>query len=142
MPDGIILRQARIPEEYGQIYALWQAAGSGIQLRKSDEADEITKKVQRDADLFLVALSGDEIVGAVLGGFDGRRGMMYRLAVAPAQRERGIGTALVDELERRLKARGCIRYYLLATAENEAAMRFYEKRGWLRMDVIPFAKNL
>jgi ribosomal protein S18 acetylase RimI-like enzyme len=140
--DSIILRQARFPEEYPQIYALWQRAGSGIQLRISDEPDEIAKKVQRDPDLFLVALAGDKIVGAVLGGFDGRRGMMYHLAVEPDRRKSGIGTALVDELERRLKARGCIRYYLMATAQNEQAIHFYEKRGWVKMDVIPLAKNL
>ncbi len=49
----------------------------------------------------------------------------------------------MDELERRLKAKGCIRCYLLVTVENESAMRFYEKRGWAQMKdmFIPTAKT-
>jgi len=50
---------------------------------------------------------------------------------------------LMDELERRLKAKGCIRCYLLVTVENESAMRFYEKRGWSHMkSVNTYGKDL
>ncbi len=78
-----------------------------------------------------------------MGGFDGRRGMMYHLAVAPEYRRRGIADQLVDALEERLKAKGCIRYYLLVTKDNEEAIRFYQSRGWENMDdLYAFAKDL
>jgi ribosomal protein S18 acetylase RimI-like enzyme len=93
-------------------------------LRRSDEPDEIAKKLQRDADLFLVAEVDGEILGTVLGGFDGRRGMVYHLAVAERFREQGIGTILMAELEKRLRDQGCIRYYLLVTKDNQTAIRF------------------
>ena len=49
----------------------------------------------------------------------------------------------MDELEHRLKAKGCIRCYLLVTVENENAMRFYEKRGWEHMkNVYTYGKDL
>jgi ribosomal protein S18 acetylase RimI-like enzyme len=125
------------------VYRLWANAGEGIHLRRSDEAEEIEKKIQRDPDLFLVAEAEGEIIGAVLGGYDGRRGMMYHLAVAPSYRNRGIGEALMDELERRLRAKGCIRYYLLVTKDNETAIRFYERRGWAVMDdLLVYGKDL
>ncbi len=121
---------------------LWAHAGDGIQLRRSDEPQEIEKKLLRDPDLFLVAEYESVLVGAVLGGFDGRRGMMYHLAVAPVHRKHGIGAALMAALEARLKAKGCIRYYLLVTMDNDAAIQFYESHGWERMGLYAYGKNL
>lgn len=139
---GFTIRQFRYPADYPAVYALWQSAGAGIQLRRSDEPTEIEKKLQRDPDLFLVAEEGNRIIGAVLGGFDGRRGIVYHLAVAEDCRRRGLGKMLMDELEARLRARGCIRAYLLVTPENEVAMRFYEDEGWERMNLYIYGKDL
>ena len=78
-----------------------------------------------------------------MGGFDGRRGMMYHLAVDPRYRRKGIANLLVDALEKKLKEKGCIRYYILVTNDNEDAISFYESRGWENMDdLFAFAKNL
>lgn len=136
------IRDFRYPADYEAVYALWQSAGAGIQLRRSDEPAEIEKKLQRDPDLFLVAEDGNRIVGAVLGGFDGRRGLVYHLAVAEDYRRRGLGRLLMNELEARLRARGCIRVYLLVTPENQTAMRFYEGEGWERMNLHIYGKDL
>jgi ribosomal protein S18 acetylase RimI-like enzyme len=141
-PASLNIRTFIYPQDYAAVYALWGKAGSGIHLRRSDDPQEIEKKLQRDPDLFLVAELDGRIVGSVLGGFDGRRGMMYHLAVDPSHRQNGIGALLMDELERRLRQRGCIRYYLLVTQDNEAAIRFYEARGWQRMDLFAYGKDL
>ncbi len=141
--QDMLIRPFSFPEDYDEVYALWAEAGDGIHLRISDEFDEIRKKVARDPDLFLLAQAGDVIIGAVMGGFDGRRGMMYHLAVAPEYRRKGIAHLLVDALEDALKAKGCIRYYLLVTKDNEEAISFYQSRGWENMDDLHvFAKNL
>ncbi len=136
------LRTFRYPEDYPAVYDLWAHAGDGIHLRRSDEPREIEKKLQRDPDLFLVAEWRGEVVGAVLGGYDGRRGMMYHLAVRADLRGRGIGAALMSTLEERLRAKGCIRYYLLVTPDNTEAVRFYENRGWERLPLLVYGKNL
>jgi ribosomal protein S18 acetylase RimI-like enzyme len=140
--DPIKIREFHHPEDYPAVYALWQNAGPGIHLRRSDEPEEIARKLERDPDLFLIAELDGEVIGSVLGGFDGRRGMMYHLAVANPFRQQGVASALVDELERRLRAKGCIRYYLLVTTDNDTAIRYYERRGWERMDLYAYAKNL
>jgi ribosomal protein S18 acetylase RimI-like enzyme len=123
------IREFHYPEDYPAARVLWENAGSGIQLRRSDDSAEIQKKLRRDPDLFLVAEVDGKMLGIVVGGFDGRRGMVYHLAVNEFSRRQGIGGLLMDELERRLKTKGCIRCYLLVTVENESAMCFYEKRG-------------
>ncbi len=136
------IRTFRFPEDYPAVYELWSRAGPGIQLRKSDEPEEIAKKLQRDPDLFLVAEAEGRIIGAVMGGFDGRRGLVYHLAVDPAYRRRGIGSALMAELERRLVAKGCLRAYLLVTEDNQETIAFYRRLGWEVMPVVTMGKTL
>jgi ribosomal protein S18 acetylase RimI-like enzyme len=139
---GIILRQFRFPEDYDVVLTLWQNAGEGIGVGQSDQPAEIEKKFRHAPDLFLLAESGSRIVGSVIGGFDGRRGMVYHLAVDEAFRGQGIGNLLMDEVEARLKEKGCRKAYLLVKQGNSAA-EMYEKRGWGEMtNVRLFGKNL
>ena len=138
----IRIRDFRFPEDYEEVYDLWENAGSGIHLRRSDEPEEIAKKLQRDPDLFLLAEIDGRIVGSVMGGFDGRRGIMYHMAVAESFRHKGIGTTLMEALERRLKEKGCIRYYLLMAKDNTAVVDFYQERGWEILDLFALGKDL
>jgi ribosomal protein S18 acetylase RimI-like enzyme len=137
------LREFQYPGDYPAVRKIWENAGPGIHLRRSDDPDEIEKKLLRDPDLFLVAEQDGELAGTVLGSFDGRRGMVYHLAVAEKFRRHGVGELLMDELERRLVAKGCIRCYLLVTVDNEIAQSFYKKNGWEHMeDLLSFGKDL
>jgi ribosomal protein S18 acetylase RimI-like enzyme len=126
--------------DFDQVIRLWGEAGPGIQLSPSDSPEGIKKKLARDPDLFLVAHQGGELLGAVLGGFDGRRGMVYHLAVRQPDRQRGVGRALMDELESRLRAKGCLKYYLLVTRDNLQAVAFYEQLGWEMMPLSVMGK--
>lgn len=139
----ITIRQFDYLDDWESVRTLWATAGSGIHLGRSDTPEEILKKLQRDPNLFLVAEQVDQIVGAVVGGFDGRRGLIYHLAVSVDSRQQGIGALLMGELEDRLRAKGCLRCYLLVTRENVQAMQFYEKRGWVTLDELAiYGKDL
>jgi ribosomal protein S18 acetylase RimI-like enzyme len=127
------IREFSFPEDYDGAVKLWGEMEIGVQLGRSDTPQEIQKKLQRDPDLFLVAESNHEIVGTIIGGFDGRRGMIYHLAVRMDFRENGIGSLLLEEVEKRLQDRGCKKCYLLITADNAAAAYFYEQRNWNEM---------
>lgn len=137
------IRAFRYPQDYEAVVHLWQGMEKGIRLGASDAPQEIEKKLQRDPDLFLVAEEEGRIIGSVIGGFDGRRGLIYHLAVHPQFRQRGIASLLMEAVEARLRAKGCLRAYLLVTTDNEEAMRFYENRGWKQMDyVVIYGKDL
>lgn len=143
MPPIVNIRLFRYPEDYPQVIHLWESMEQGVHLGRSDAPAEIEKKLLRDPDLFLVAEADEQVVGTVIGGFDGRRGLIYHLAVAAPHRRNGIASLLMAEVERRLRAKGCIRCYLLVAADNDEAMRYYEKRGWQRMDyVVTYGKDL
>lgn len=140
--SDVKIREFIFPDDYETVYSLWANAGSGIQLRRSDEIEEIKKKLERDPDLFLVAEVQNTIIGAVLGGYDGRRGMMYHLAVTQKYRKQGIGELLMNKLEENLRKKGCIRYYLLVTKDNKTAIDFYQSRGWEPLNLYAFAKDI
>jgi ribosomal protein S18 acetylase RimI-like enzyme len=137
----LTIRTFQYPEDFAAVVDLWDNSSPGIRLGRSDTKEEILKKILRDPDLFLVAELGGEIVGAVLGGFDGRRGMVYHLAVRSANRQQGIGTALMDTLEDQMREEGCLRSYLLVRKDNEAS-GFFKVQGWQELDLHIFGKNL
>ncbi|MFP3854975.1 MAG: GNAT family N-acetyltransferase [Anaerolineales bacterium] len=136
------VRTFEFERDYQAVRRLWELAGPGIQLSPSDEPAEIRKKLDRDPDLFLVAEANGELVGSVLGGFDGRRGMVYHLAVAKAYRHRGVAYQLMEVLEARLRSKGCLKYYLLVTEDNDGAKDFYEKIGCEVMSLDVMGKRL
>ena len=141
MKDAVRVREFVFPDDYEEVYQLWSNAGPGLRVGRSDTYEEIARKVQRDPDLFLVAELNCKIIAAVIGGFDGRRGMVYHLVVAPDYRGRGIGSKLMSILEERLRAKGCLKAYLLVVKDNEA-VRFYENRDWTQMDLQIYGKEL
>lgn len=127
------IREFCFPDDYDGMLQLWSTMEIGVQVGRSDAPEEIQKKLQRDPDLFLVAEENNEIIGTIIGGFDGRRGMIYHLAVQANMRGKGIGSALLKEVEQRLQVRGCKKCYLLITVENTGAVQFYEQQDWREM---------
>jgi ribosomal protein S18 acetylase RimI-like enzyme len=137
------IREFRFPYDYESVFQLWNNIERGVHVGRSDTRAEIEKKLTRDPDLFIVAESQGDIVGSVLGGFDGRRGLVYHLAVAASFRGMGIGSRLMDEVESRLRAKGCLKCYLLVTSDNPEAEGYYQRRGWQPMDTVHlFGKEL
>jgi ribosomal-protein-alanine N-acetyltransferase len=59
------------------------------------------------------------------------------LAIEPAHRRHGIGSALVEWLERSAQVAGIGRVTLEARASNEAARAFYRRLGYSQAQVLP-----
>jgi ribosomal protein S18 acetylase RimI-like enzyme len=89
-------------------------------------------RLERDPELFVVAQVDDKLVGTLIGGWDGWRGNMYRLAVDPSYRRCGIGRALVREVEARLRAKGARRITALVLHEERGATEFWTAVGYER----------
>lgn len=143
MSSQIHIREFKFPVDYQQVYELWSSIEKGVHIGRSDSLTEIEKKVSRDPELFLVVEYQNKIIGSVIGGYDGRRGLIYHLAVDASFRGQGIGSRLMDEVEARLRAKGCLKCYLLVTADNIEVEDYYRQRGWQHMDSIHlFGKEL
>lgn len=126
--------------DYENVVALWSRAG--LLPGRSDEWKEIEKKRARDPDLFLVGVDEGRIAAAVIGGYDGRRGWVYHLAVEPKRHAQGFGALLLDELESRLRQKGCLKINLLIDPENACVTGFYRRRGYAVDELIFMEKWL
>ncbi|TMH94725.1 GNAT family acetyltransferase, partial [Candidatus Bathyarchaeota archaeon] len=134
------IREFKI-DDYPIVRDLWQAAG--LILRPGDELEDVKLKLQRDSDLFLVAVQDDMIVGSVMGGWDGRRGWIYHLAVKPEHQRQGIGAGLVREVEKRLVAKGARKVNAQVYKWNERSSEFFKAIGYeSQPDLIMIGKRL
>ncbi|BBV01057.1 MULTISPECIES: GNAT family acetyltransferase [Providencia] len=111
--------------DYEDVLTLWERCS--LNEFSGDPELDIERKLQCGADLFLVAEVAGEVVGTIMGGYDGIRGTAVYLAVHPEYRGRGIANALVSRLEKKLIARGCGRIELLVSEESDAAICMFEK---------------
>ncbi len=140
--ETVRIRTFDFEKHFDAVLALWESSGPGIRLSPSDSPEKIKHKLERDPDLFLVAEEDGQVIGAVLGGYDGRRGIVYHLAVRRDERNKGVGRSLMQELETRLRDKGCIKYYLLVTKDNPEAVDFYEHMGVEVMDLHVMGKAI
>lgn len=90
----------------------------------------IARKLTVQPELLLVCEAEDELVGAVMAGFDGVRGWLHHLAVLPAWRRHGIATALVREAQAGLRRLGCDKLNLQVRATNLQVLAFYTALGF------------
>lgn len=132
MSAGIETRPM-VARDYEEIVELWRAA-DGVELAEGDGPDEIARYLSRNPGLSRVASAGGRIVGAALCGHDGRRGLIYHLAVATAHRGRGIGRRLVDEALAGLRDAGIRRCLVLVENGNVVGREFWVGRGFVEVD--------
>ncbi|MDR3430452.1 MAG: GNAT family acetyltransferase [Rouxiella aceris] len=127
-------------DDFEEVLTLWERCDL---LRPwNDPEMDIERKLNHDPELFLVAEVGGEVVGSVMGGYDGHRGSAYYLGVHPDYRGRGIANALINRLEKKLIARGCPKIQLMVRAENDAVISMYEKLDYEVQDIISLGKRL
>ena len=133
------IREFRI-DDYNEVVSLWQEAG--LPLRPGDEFEDIKLKLDRDLELFLVAEEKNQI-GVVMGAWDGRRGWINHLAVKPAFQRKGIASALIDELEKRLTVKGARMVNAQVYRGNTKSLAFFKARGYeIHSDRIMIGKHL
>ncbi len=96
----------------------------------NDPATVIRCKLNLQRELFFVAEEDGKLAGTVMAGYDGHRGWIYSLAVEPALRLGGIGTALVRRAEQALRELGCLKINLQLVASNAQTVAFYTKLGY------------
>lgn len=135
-----MIRLAR-PDEASALLELWRAAGSSASL--TDRVEHVRAAIERQGSAVLVAESDGVVVGSLIAGWDGWRGNMYRLAVLPSHRRRGIAAALVREGERRLREAGARRLSAIVLAEEAGAVSFWGRVGFeLQPEAGRFTKSL
>lgn len=140
MAAGEVVVRACRREEVAAVLELWAGARSGHAVSPDDPA--AAERLAADGAL-LVAEEADRIVGALIAAWDGWRGNMYRLAVRPERRRRGIALALVRAGEERLRSLGAGRVTALVAREDDVAGALWDAAGYERDRAVGrFVRNL
>ncbi len=127
-------------EDVEQVVDLWQACG--LTRPWNDPHKDISFARQGPSSTILVAEQNGVIVASAMAGHDGHRGMLYYVAVAPAQQGQGLGKAAVRAAEAWLAAQGVWKVNLLVRAENIAVKGFYEALGYEVNPVLCMARKI
>jgi ribosomal protein S18 acetylase RimI-like enzyme len=108
----------------------------------TDDARGLEGLLERSPGALILAVDGDAIVGTIVAGWDGWRGALYRLAVLPSHRRRGIATTLVAEAEQALRDQGARRMHLIASrAGGDTAESFWISARYEPTDQVRFVKS-
>jgi ribosomal protein S18 acetylase RimI-like enzyme len=127
--EGVAIRRCRRGDAQA-VLDLWARERSG-HASTADRLDGVERLIATDSPAaLLVAERGGEIVGALIAGWDGWRGNLYRLAVRGEHRREGIGLALARAGEEYLHNRGARRITALVAFEDEEAGAFWDAAGY------------
>ena len=116
--------------DYKSVYNLWlNTPGMGLNTH-DDSAAGIKKYLLRNPNTCFVAEKDGEIIGVILSGHDGRRGLIYHMAVKISEREQGIGNTLLEHAMKALNNEGIGKVYITVFKNNASGNAFWEKRGF------------
>lgn len=119
---------------------LWTRCG--LVAPQNNPRSDIQRKLQVDPELFLVGRIHTEIVATVMAGYEGHRGWINYLAVAPHLQKSGYGRQIMAHAESLLRARGCPKINLQIRSTNKQVIEFYQSLGFVIDDVVSMGKRL
>jgi ribosomal protein S18 acetylase RimI-like enzyme len=135
----MLIRAFRLADE-AAVIALWEACE--LIRPWNDPRKDIARKLGEQAEMFLVGEINGEVIACVMAGFDGHRGWLNYLAVAPTYQRQSFGRQLVAEAERMLTEYDCPKLNIQVRTPNLAVLDFYDRLGYVRDDVVSLGKRL
>ena len=120
-------RQVTI-DDYDQLFELWNSTEQSR--RALNPVDDSREGIERYLKRNFAAVKDGRIIGVILTGHDGRRGIIHHMCVHPDYRRMGIAAHLVSLAEEALKKEGIQKVFGLVFVDNEAGNQFWEKQGY------------
>lgn len=123
--------------------ALWKTT-EGVGLSSDETPEMLARFLARNPGISSAAIAANgELIGAILGGHDVRRGYLYHLAVKSEHRGCGVARALVNRSLNLLESEGLARVTIMVYADNEKGRAFWQRLGWnVRTDLNPMQISL
>jgi ribosomal protein S18 acetylase RimI-like enzyme len=128
------------PADEAAVIDLWEQCG--LTRPWNNPQKDIQRKLLIQPHLFLVGCIDQQLMATVMAGYEGHRGWINYLAIAPAYRSQGLGRTLMAEAEQRLRAAGCPKISLLVRSSNRDVLWFYHKLGYTQDEVVCLGKRL
>ena len=131
--DSAVTIRSGGPDDIQGVLALWTEAGATP--KPTDTEEGLAQLLASPQSILLLAEADGRVVGTVVGGWDGWRGNIYRLAVSPEYRRRGIASGLMLQVDTVLARLGAQRITALVERDHPWAVGFWnalERAGYRR----------
>ncbi|HVJ11267.1 MAG TPA: GNAT family acetyltransferase [Burkholderiales bacterium] len=122
------------------VIALWEECK--LTRPWNDPHKDIARKLAVQPELFLVGVVDEAVMASVMAGYEGHRGWVNYLAVAPRFRGQGHARALMQHVEALLLRRGCPKVSLMVRSSNREALEFYCHLGYAQDESVSLGKRL
>jgi ribosomal protein S18 acetylase RimI-like enzyme len=123
-----------------EVVDLWRRCG--LVVPWNDPRQDIQRKLDFQPQLFWVAAAGEQVAGTIMAGYEGHRGWINYLAVAPEYQGGGIGRRMMQHAEDELRKLGCPKINLQVRSSNQQVIAFYRRLGFAVDDVLNLGKRL
>ncbi len=127
-------------EDEQAVVALWRRCD--LTRPWNDPHRDIQRKLRVKPEWFLVGLLDGQVIATAMAGYEGHRGWLNYVAVAPEYQLRGFARTIVNEAERLLREAGCAKINLQVRTANHGAIQFYRRLGYSVDDVVSMGKRL
>ena len=132
------IREAVIGDQ-DQVISIWKSCD--LVKPQNDPVTDFQLALNTKDSTILILESEQEMLGAVVVGFDGHRGWYYYLGISPQNQNSGNGRALVEAAENWLISRGAPKAMLMVRNSNAHVIGFYEKLGYSVEDTSVLGKR-
>ncbi|MFM6853990.1 MAG: GNAT family acetyltransferase [Sphingopyxis sp.] len=127
-------------DDAGGVVALWHACG--LTRPWNDPAADFAMAVAGATSAVLLHHDAAGLAASVMVGFDGHRGWVYYLAVAPRARGCGLGAGMMAAAEAWLVARGAPKIQFMVRDDNRDVIAFYARLGYETQPVVTIGRRL
>lgn len=107
-----------------------------------DPRANIARKLAFGDGLFWLGEARGRVVATAMAGYDGHRGWIYSIGVAPSERRHGYGRALLAHVESALRRLGCPKINIQVLAGNDTALLFWRAAGYEVDKVVGLGRRL
>lgn len=122
------------------VIVLWHACG--LVVPQNDPRRDIARKLRVNPEFFVVGEIDGQVIATCMAGYEGHRGWINYLAVAPEHQRKGFAREIMQYAESLLRAAGCPKINLQVRSTNTAVIAFYESLGFTADAVISMGKRL
>ena len=137
--SDFVIRKYHIDDEK-DVIDLWSECG--LIAPQNNPKLDIERKLRVNPEWFLVGELEGKIIATCMAGYEGHRGWINYLAVAPQYRRKGYATQIMQEAERILRKAGCPKINLQIRITNTSVIEFYKAIGYDFDNVVSMGKRL
>lgn len=129
-----------LERDQSAVIALWSSCG--LTVARNNPVEDIRRKLEVAPELFLVGIVECRLIASAMAGYEGHRGWINYLAVAPEMQGKGYGRQIMAHAEQLLLSRGCPKINLQIRSTNRGIVEFYRRLGFTEDEVLSMGKRL